>query len=516
MTSKPMNILFIFSDQQHKFSLGSMGTTDIKTPNLDKLAREGVLFRNAYSNCPICTPFRINLFTGMYASQTGAFGNGARIPEGCTSLAKALNDGGYYTSYIGKWHIGATGNRPIPEDLRGDFKDFIGYQCYNGFYKDVVFYDEQGEAHEFNKHRTDVATDLAIERLEKIADKPFAMFVSYQSPHYPVQPAPEYDEMYKGVKIKRRPNSQEVDPYVATHSPRSPRPPDTCPDFQRYGNNLDEYLRLYYALVTQIDANVGRLIDALERLGVADNTVVIFTSDHGDMQGSHGLKNKTKPHEESAGIPFIIKVPGGAEGLVTDALVSGIDCYPSCLDYTGIPIPDGLPGSSFAPMTRSEPQEWDRPVFSEMRDWKMIRKGDIKLVTRGPKHVPDLLFDLEKDPYEMNNVVENEAYTSKLESLREELIDHFRNFATASWLGSMVKNHVKGSEKSGNGIVFTSIPSTSTASFIGFREGDIVVQVGDTRIPDVSAFLKGMDEAEDQDDTMITIIRDNEEQEIEL
>jgi len=421
-----MNILFIFADQMHRYAMGCMGNPDIETPNLDRLAGEGVLFTGAYSNCPICTPFRINLFSGLYSCQTDTFNNCARIPEGTRTLADALNDGGYRTSYVGKWHIGASGNGAIAEELRGGFTDFIGYQCYNGFYKNVCFYDEGGREHRYEKHRTDVTTDIAIERLERIADRPFAMFVSYQAPHYPVQPGPEYEAMYRGRIITRRPNCMDVDPYTQTFSPPSPKPKENDPDYQKYGNDLDEYIRLYYGMVSQIDAGVGRLLDSLERLGKRDDTVVIFTSDHGDMQGSHGLTNKCQPYEESSGIPLIVQVPGGASGVVTDALVSGIDFYPTCLDWAGLPADPSLPGQDFAPLVRGEDQDLNGPVFSEIRPahagWKMVREGEWKLVVEGEDFEPMMLFDLERDPYETENRVGEKDLEKVKGELRERVV----------------------------------------------------------------------------------------------
>ena len=185
----------------HRYALHCMGTDDIHTPNLDRLAAEGMLFTNAYSNCPICGPFRINLFTGLYTRQTKTYRNGDRIPENTSTLAGALNAQGYRTGYVGKWHIGGAGNIPIPQELRGDFTEFIAYQCYNGFYEDVVFYDEANQGHHFDRHRTCVTTDLALQRLEGMhrLDQPFALFVSYQAPHYPEQPAPEYEALYQNV-----------------------------------------------------------------------------------------------------------------------------------------------------------------------------------------------------------------------------------------------------------------------------------------------------------------------------
>jgi arylsulfatase A-like enzyme len=418
---EPKNILFIFTDQMHRYALGCMGTPDIKTPNLDQLAKDGVLFRSAYSTCPLCTPFRINLFTGMYSHQTNTYRNNLIIPPKVVSLAAKFNQAGYETSYVGKWHIGATGNKPIPKEIRGDFTHFIGYQCYNEFNHNTCFYDEQNQEHRFNKHRTEVTTDLAIERLEKIKDRPFFMCVAYQAPHYPVQPLPQYDEMYKGVKIQRRPNTKEIDPYTKTHSPPGPLKAEECPDYQRYGKNLDEYLRLYYAMVTQIDANVGRLLQKVDDWGLRKNSLIIFTSDHGDMQGAHGLKNKQLPYEESAGIPLIVQAPGGSKKIVTDVCVSTVDFHVTCLDFAGIsPTPD-LPGRSFAPFLydSSYPVNW--PVLSEMRFWKMIRKNKIKLVTKGFWNAPSEVYDLEKDSYEMMNLVRDLQYQDQIKQLRHEL-----------------------------------------------------------------------------------------------
>jgi arylsulfatase A-like enzyme len=417
----PYNILFIFADQMHRYAMHCMGTEDIHTPHLDRLAEQGVLFTNAYSNCPICGPFRINLFTGLYTCQTGTYGNGDRIPENTPTLAGTLNACGYHTSYVGKWHIGGAGNIPIPRELRGDFTDFIAYQCYNGFYQDVVFYDEANVAHSFDRHRTCVTTDLALQRLERMDDHPFTLFISYQAPHYPEQPDPEYVALYRDVIITRRPNSKEIDPYTRTYSPPSPQPPELCPDYQRYGNNLDEYLRLYYGMVSQIDTEVGRLMDALERLGVADRTVVLFTSDHGDMQGSHGLKNKSLPHEESAGIPLIVRVPGGATGVISDALVSGIDYFPTCLAYAGAPIPAALPGTSFALLTYGADQGLVGPIFSEMEDWAMVREGDWKLVIDKDTGMPTMLINLRDDPYEQNNLVGKKGFDAVSTHLQQRL-----------------------------------------------------------------------------------------------
>jgi len=301
--------------------------------------------------------------------------------------------------------LGASGNVWIPPELRADFTEFIGYQCYNDFLHGVKFYDEEGEEHWYDRHRTDVTTDIAIERLERMKEGPFALFVSYQTPHYPEQPAWVYDQMYMGKTIKRRPNCEDVDPYIKTASPPSPKPKENDPLYQRYGNNLDEYLRAYYAMVTQLDANVGRLLEALDRLGLRDSTVVMFTSDHGDMQGSHGLTQKSLPWEESSHVPLVVRTPGGAEGAVVDDLVSGVDFFATCVDYAGLPPEPSVEGDSFASMVADPSKMLNRPIFSEMRPWCLVREGAFKLVVQKDGFEATHLFDLEHDPYEMDNLL---------------------------------------------------------------------------------------------------------------
>jgi len=420
-----MNVLFIFTDQQQRFALSCMGNPNLETPHLDRLAQRGMLFRRCYSNNPVCGPFRGALLTGQYTSRCGVTGNGMPLPVGTTTWAEAFNAAGYQTSYVGKWHLGGNGNCPIPVELRGGFQRFKGYQCYNGFYKDVCFYDENNVEHRYDYHREDVATDLAIAELEAMTanKKPFLLMLSYQAPHYPVQPAPEFEAIYRGRKIVRRPNCQDINPHTPTVSPRSPRPVENDPDFQRYGNNLDEYIRLYNAMCAQIDANVGRLLAALERLGVADDTAVFFTSDHGDMQGSHGLKNKCLPHEESAGIPLISYVPGLPGGRVSDALVSGIDFMPTCLELAGIaPVP-GVDGKSFAPILRGETESVTDAVFVENDGWCMIVQDGWKLAAERQDDglAPTFLTHLDEDPYELNNRVEDPAHAERRQALLDRL-----------------------------------------------------------------------------------------------
>ncbi len=422
-----MNILVIFSDQQHKYALGKRDETFI-TPNLDRLCDEGVLFQNGYSNNPVCGPYRGCLMTGQFTSRSGITHNGDPLPEDVLPLAQALRGSGYQTCFVGKWHLGSEGDNSIPEEQRGGFEHFVGYQCYNGFdpnppyNNDVFFYDEQNVRHSYKKHRTEVTTDLAVEKLRLMCreKRPFFAVVGYQAPHYPEQPSPEYAALYEGVEFNKTPDYEEIDPYTPTFSPRSPRPFENCPDYRRYGGNMAEYKRLYAALCTQVDAGVGRIIGTLKELGVYDDTLIIYTSDHGDMQGSHGLKNKGYPYEKSAGVPFVVRCPGGRKGIVSDVLVSAVDIYPTALEAAGAKRHEGLDGCSLLKYLKGEESKVQDYIISEYAldgSWRMIRTPKYKLVCTLDDYSPLALYDMEQDEYEMGDLKELPEYADVIREL---------------------------------------------------------------------------------------------------
>jgi arylsulfatase A-like enzyme len=417
-----MNILYIFADQLQAFAIHCMDNHQVKTPHLDRLASEGVLFRNCYTCAPTCTPYRGTLFTGRYSSQTGVAENGDKLPLHINLLADELNNGGYKTGYIGKWHLGGTENTGVTPELRGGFQEFVGYQCYNDYLHEVCFFDEDGVKHNYHQHRTDVTTDIAIERLSRMKDSKFALFISYQNPHYPVQPSDSFYEPYKDLDILRRPNVMEIDPYIPTASPKiTDRFND--PNYQRYGNNLDEYIRLYYAMITQLDHNVGRIMDHLGNCGLLDNTAIIFTSDHGDMQGSHGLKNKKVFWEESTRVPLIVRMPQGLKGTVREEFISSVDFFPTLLEIGGLPLPKGLEGRSFIGLIQSTSVNWENEIYSENGHWIMLRREEFKLVMDITSDTVTHLFDLEEDPYEMNNLM---GLLPQIELRLAEQLRHWR------------------------------------------------------------------------------------------
>ena len=420
------NLLYIFADQLNGFSLGCNGNPDARTPHLDELAARGTVLQNALSCAPVCTPARITMWTGQYAGSLKTLANDARIPSGVPTMAHAFHSAGYLTSYVGKWHIGGTGNVPVPEDLRGGFEAFAGFQCYNEFRRDVRFFDEQNQPLEFpGRHRTDATFDLAVDRLRSVANdgRPFLLCVSEQAPHYPCQPSEEFLAPFRGRPMGVRPNMQiATDPYTPTYSPPSPKKEDD-PTFRAYGGDLQEYLRHYHAAVSQVDAGVGRLVAELENLGIAENTIIVFSSDHGDMQGSHGLTNKCVPYEESVQIPFLAAGPGIAKGAVREDPIGTVDFFPTFAGLCGVPTTPGIAGHSMADTLAGRASVAPKTVFAEDQSgWAMVSDGEWKLVADLRAEEPRELFSLATDPFEMNNLLgmpeTSEVRCRLLESLR--------------------------------------------------------------------------------------------------
>lgn len=422
----------LMTDQMHKYALGTISPF-VQTPNLDRLASEGTIFTNAYSNNPVCTPFRGILFSGCYSKDNHVQENRDFISGNELCLADEMHLLGYDTSFVGKLHLGETGNQPVPEKFRAGHRHFLGYQCYNEFQNDVCFYDEEEKEYRYEGHRTDITATLGMERMRELAKtgKPFLHTIFFQAPHYPEQPSPYYEKIYDDIEIPLPECYNEIEPFTPTCSPRNVRPIENCPNYQKYGGDIQKYLKLYYAMVSQIDANVGRILDELERLGIAKDTAVIFSSDHGDMQGSHGMKNKCLPYERSCGIPLIIKVPGIKQQPIVDIPVSAVDFYPTCLDIVGGKSRKDLPGASLLPLISSK--ETKHPdVFAENHnnehDWYMLRDKQFKLVVNASSLEIYELFDMENDSIESRNL----AFMPEYETTCEELLHKLKEILQTS------------------------------------------------------------------------------------
>jgi len=456
-TNRP-NILWICTDQQRFDTLGVTGNASIRTPNLDRLAADGTVFHRAYSQAPICTPSRASFLTGMYPSTVHACTNGNdRWDEAAPLLPAMLRDAGYDCGLAGKLHLaGAQGRvepRPADDGYRffrwshhpmddwdegHDYADWVRSRGYDP----ATLYADEG-CFPAEVHQTTWCTDEAIRFIDEDRDGPWFMSVNCFDPHPPFDPPRSHAERYDPAAM---PGPHFRDSDLAAQARLS------GVDFQTEPRDPDSFdagalQAAYYAMIELIDENVGRLLDHLERTGQAADTLVIFTSDHGESLGDHGLLLKgCRFYEGLVRVPLIVSWPGRGpdEGFLRDAhataLVELTDLAPTILEAAGLPVPDRMVGRSLVGLLRGDAalddhREYVRseyyrtlnPDTPERNDFRgsyatMIRDDRYKLVVYHGHPVGEL-FDLARDPWEHENLWDDPGHAGVRFRLMKESFD---------------------------------------------------------------------------------------------
>ncbi|MBV8709181.1 MAG: sulfatase-like hydrolase/transferase [Acidobacteriaceae bacterium] len=422
--TKP-NIVLIISDQFRADNLGCMGTNPMNlTPNLDTMARRGTLFRSACVNQPVCAPARATMFTSQYPEKHGVWKNEIALDPKAATVASILRNEGYTANYIGKWHLAPDGSKSpgaVPIEYRGGFRDF--WEASNALeftshgYEGEMF-DGDGKPIRFSdQYRVDFLTDRAVRFLkEKRTAAPFFLTISYLETHHQndldtYQPPRKYADKYRN-------------PFV----PQDLRPlPGSWPS----------QLADYYGCVKGIDDAVGTLLAALKEQGIFDNTIVVFTSDHGCHFKTRNTEYKRSPHESSIHIPLIIAGPGFNRALQISELVSQIDLAPTLLEGAGVMIPASMQGRSVLPLLDRRITEWRNEVYIGMREFvtgRVLRtpqwtyavaapKGPgWKPVERSDRYVEYMLYDLYADPFQHTNLAGRAETREVAQMLRERLL----------------------------------------------------------------------------------------------
>lgn len=399
------NVLFVLTDQWRFCSLGHGENNDpvVQTPNLDKFAEEGVRWSRCYAAHPRCTPNRAALITGRFPHRTGMIDNDLMLPPGERCIAHSFSKAGYKTNYIGKWHMDGTAKPGfVPKNWRRcGFETFVGFNRGHSYFDTGTYTNDGIKVSAPGEYEPTLQTDYAIDFMTANRDKPFFCLVSWGPPHGPLTPNPEFD-IYDESQIVFRPN-----------------------DTVRNGSRQAKY----FGSCTSLDHEFGRLMAALKQLGLEDNTLVVFTSDHGDMGGSHGKSNKNEPEEESSHVPLLMRLPGSfRKGSVARNLISTVDLMPTILSICGLEPPSTCTGtdkSAAALIGRSMP---DQSVYIEesiISWWRAVVKGKYKYVVYSDETagepVPTMLFDLENDPYEMNNLINNPDFAQTKAQMQAEM-----------------------------------------------------------------------------------------------
>ena len=399
------NVLVFFTDQQRWDTCGCYGATPLRlTPNLDRMARRGTLVRNSFTCQPVCAPARGCFQTGLYATQHGVWRNGIALPGRHKTLAHAFGEEGYFTGYIGKWHLGDTGDKPVPREQQGGYEFWLAADAIELVSHPYDFRAFTGDGAPVHRpgYRVDAQTDCLLETLRERAaapDRPFFLFCSYLEPHH----------------------QNDVGRFVAPdgYADRYRRNLWTPPDLKGAGGDWERELPDYYGMIARLDENLGRVLAEIEKLGLDRNTIVMFCSDHGCHFRTRNSEYKRSCHEDSIRVPTVFQGPGFDRHAVVHPLVSIPDWTATLLDAAGLSIPEGIAGRSILPLVRGERIDWPGEVFiqiSESEVGRAIRTARWKYGVTAPdkkgwqdpradRYVEECLYDLRADPAERHNLV---------------------------------------------------------------------------------------------------------------
>ena len=419
MAQERPNIIYIMTDQQSADAMSCAGNADVHTPNMDRLAARGVRFENAYCSLPVSGPSRASMFTGCVSSEIGMTANGTPLPDSLRTqtLGDVMSEGGYDCAYGGKWHVHTNS---LPSERAFGFERLHGHNDYG-------------------------LAEACVKFLQRKHDKPFFLVASFDNPHNICEYARKQPLPFATVDepcIEDCPNLPEnfyVAPYDADavayekslkyrlHPTRNYTPDD----WRRYRN-------AYFRLVEAVDTEIGKIVDEIDRQNLWKNTVIIFTSDHGDGQGAHQWNQKSALYEEVVNVPFIVCLPGGKNaGKVLPQLVNnGTDLMPSVCDWAGVKAPSGRQGASVRPIAEKgdssvegQPYVVSETDFSETgggtMGW-MVRSGNYKYVLYSMGLYREQLFDMTSDRGEMRNLAVEKKYGPMLEQYRAMLADWMR------------------------------------------------------------------------------------------
>ncbi|HVC92311.1 MAG TPA: sulfatase, partial [Pirellulales bacterium] len=412
-SAKP-NLLVLLADQWRADALGYVGDPNVQTPHLDRLARESMNFARAVSNCPVCCPTRASLMTGQRPLTHGVFLNDVPLPDKAVTIAEVLQAAGYATGYIGKWHLDGRGRSNFtPPERRQGFHYWKALECTHDYNQSFYFADDPTRL-VWPGYDAIAQTRDAEEyvRGQAALGRPFALFLAWGAPHNPYHTAPdEYRARYEPDDIRLRPNVPEK---LAIPARRE--------------------LAGYYAHCSALDDLVGKLWETFKQAGIEENTILVFTSDHGDMLYSQGEVRKQKPWEESIRVPMLIHWPAGLRraGRRLDAAFNSEDLLPTLLGLMGVVVPEMVEGHDLSGAMRGHDTPSDDASLitcvSPFGEWSRQHGGREFRGVRTRRHLyvrdlsgPWLLYDMDADPYQLHNLCNQDEHAALQAGLEAQL-----------------------------------------------------------------------------------------------
>lgn len=462
---KPRNVIFILSDD-HRFDfMGFTGKVPwLETPNLDRLAKEGVWFKNTFVTTALCSPSRASILTGLYSHSHTVVDNSAPDPEHLVFFPQYLQKGGYQTGFFGKWHMGNDSDMPRPgfdhwESFRGQGDYYNPTLNING--KQVVYRD--------STYITDLLTEHSIQWLQqRDKDKPFMMYLSHKAVHAEFLPAKRHKGKYRHSPIVLPPSFHTSDTQVtgkvnkshAIQSEKGSAQPKRAkeyygesrtPDWQRMQREswhgvdymyhgeiaFDDFYRRYCETLLAVDESVGSILKYLDEQGLASSTMVIYMGDNGFSFGEHGLIDKRHFYEESVKVPFLVRCPELFEGgRVMDDMIQNIDVAPTILETAGIAKPAQMHGKSILPLLQRKEVVWRDKIFYEYY-WEHdfphtptmhgVRTERYKLIRYHGVWDTNEFYDLKEDPHEMKNLIGSPEHQEMIRQLTSDIYDWLEN-----------------------------------------------------------------------------------------
>ena len=420
MKKRP-NIVFIFADEWRAQATGYNGDPNCETPVLDELAAHSIDVTHAVSGCSVCCPYRASLMTGQYPLTHGVYINDVELDPNCNSIARVFGETGYNTAYIGKWHIygspdGQYGRRKayVPRDYQLGFDYWKGFECTHDYNDSWYFFNDDPTPQKWEGYDAFAQSRDAAEYIQDHAgdDRPFLLMLSWGPPHFPLHTAPEeYRNRYRDREIELRPN--------------------VPPEHRDKGR---EDLRGYYAHIAALDDCLAIVRDAISGAGIEEDTILVFTADHGDMRDCQGVETKLFPWDESIRVPFLLRWPGlhGEDGGKLALPLDAPDIMPTLLGFCGLSVPESVEGRDWSPFFRNEeradgseaalltmPAEFTELNRNGMRAYRGLRTVRYTYVRNLDGSW--LLYDNAEDPYQMNNLIGGPEYAELQEQLESQL-----------------------------------------------------------------------------------------------
>lgn len=439
--SNQKNVVFILSDDHRYDFMGFMGKVPfLETPNMDRMAAEGVHIENAFVSTSLCSPSRASILSGQYAHNHKVVDNQSLIPEGTVFFPEYLQkDAGYQTGFIGKWHMGEhhSGKRP-------GFDFWASFKGQGVYYNPTINFNGADKEHTDSSYVTDVLTDYALDFIgNRDKDKPFFLYLSHKGVHADFKPAKRHLDKYENEEVAYPPtmfppgherSTVTEDEYNYEDLPnwaKAQRNSWHGVDYMYHGQiKFDEFYRRYCETLLSVDESIGTVLDYLESEGLMENTIVIYMGDNGFSFGEHGLIDKRQAYEESMRVPMLAMGADLPAGSKLSEVVQNVDVGPTVMDFAGLSTKEHMDGNSFKPLLYNQEIAWRDTVYYEYF-WERpfpqtptvhaVRTSKYKFIRYHGIWDINELYDIENDPNEMNNLIRNPEYAKVSEGLRDAL-----------------------------------------------------------------------------------------------